>query len=278
MDVSFLEWNIHQQGRHSCIPPWVLDEVIGSDIIVLTEFCTKCASGDRFIKGMADKKYECFTSGNPKGNDVLIAVRKRRTVSLPTITSDCVPCYDPHDLSRYPNIPENLRVDINCSGTIFTVVGIRIRTLDNKSRRAQFKWILRWLKSVENPIIIAGDFNNYRRCAENKFEQDNLSKEERWSMVQIDRMLPPGFMRITPSGGSIFEAKKSFENQFAEDHFIIKGIQGLTLFPYDRSFIKNDEKNYPAGENFQKIKVGCPDHAILRGIFTLNDPDSQAGQ
>jgi len=305
MDVSILEWNIHQQGGwgQGLIPKWVLDEVIvnqdkaiANRIIVLTEFCTKCAGGkvsvcnsekvdrENFIKGLEKADYQCIASENPQGNDILIAVKK--PCRIIDQSPNWKPCYDPLNLLSFPYIPENLRVDIDCGGRILTVVGIRIRSFWRRGRqinvdrlrRKEFLWALDWIKDINNPIIITGDFNNNRRHVENKFDKEKRLQDDRWSMMQIDHMLPPGFTRITPSGGSIFEAEKPFGYQFAEDHFIIKEIQGVTLFPYDRSFTERDSKIYSAGKNLNEIPAGYPDHAILRGIFSLNDAASPADQ
>ncbi len=303
------------------IPPWVLEEMTRPrkwdeseglderepDIIICTEFCF---SGERdefinrmgkaresrngpliypnpekayqdflkrgfftrdvFIKKLKEKKYDCRVSENMDGNDVLIAVRDCYQI---TNKSDFKRCYG---VAGAEEIPENCRVDIRVGEKMLTVFGVRIKTISDFSmRRSQFTdWLLSQLSTIGNPVIVAGDFNNNRRGSPNKD----------WSLAVIDRLLSAGFKRYTPEGSSIYETEPEggSKYEFAEDHFIAKGITLKELFPYSRKFARRDSIAYPWGEDFREpmqpglrykdletVLPPYPDHAILKAEFVL---------
>lgn len=281
--LKVLEWNIHQQGGHGGgkIPEWVASEIKDADvdIAILTEVCTAGPGRDKFIQSLKD--YRCYTSENVGGNDVLIAVKECYVIS--DAAPVWVPCYG-DDM-----IPENLQVDINVDGTTVSVFGVRIKTTDDFGmRRSQFAgWLLPQLSKIKNPVIIAGDFNNNRRGAEERFNKDRIPETQRWSIVQIDRLLEtqfPDVIRKTPEGSSIYEVEpeRGQEDEFAEDHFLVKGLRCQKLFDYDRTFTTRDKIAYFMGKDFAepwrpgmqekdrlKVKPPYPDHAILMGEFVL---------
>ena len=262
-ELSILEWNMNQRGGygHGRIPTWVLDEILGYDIIVLTEFCQFDRSMD-FMGDLDDRGYQCSVSQHIIGNNVFIAVKN----DFPIRKSIWTPCYGAG--VQFPHlIPENLRVDIDCNGTILSVVGVRIKSLeeDYAFREKEFTWLLEWLGDIKNPVVIAGDFNNFRTRTPCKD----------WSLAVMDsRMKPFGFVRGTPDGSSIYQVQNKC-GQFAYDHFITRGIPKVDTAPYDRDFTVHDPMIYRGGKNFKwaenqkerSVCAGYPDHAILKGCL-----------
>ena len=178
-ELSILEWNMNQRGGygHGRIPTWVLDEILGYDIIVLTEFCQFDRSMD-FMGDLDDRGYQCSVSQHIIGNNVFIAVKN----DFPIRKSIWTPCYGAG--VQFPHlIPENLRVDIDCNGTILSVVGVRIKSLeeDYAFREKEFTWLLEWLGDIKNPVVIAGDFNNFRTRTPCKD----------WSLAVMDSRMKP---------------------------------------------------------------------------------------
>lgn len=180
--MKLLTWNIHQQGGAGGgrIPPFVKDEIIGADIAALTECCTNSAGEGRqaFISDMTREGFCCAASENVGGNDILIAVKS----GYPILDCSWAPCWG------VDSIPENLRVDLDCGGTVLTVAAIRIKSLDgikspaekNRLRRQEFCWALDWLKDIKNPVLLTGDWNNNRRGSEN---QDYLIIANTWTQI-----------------------------------------------------------------------------------------------
>ncbi len=261
--VSVFEWNIHQQGGKGggFTPPWVKDEINGFGIAALTEFCTKGSGRSTFIGGLEQLGYSCAASENRGGNDILIAVRSCFAICR----SSWVPCYGDD------SVPENLRVDIDCGGTVLTVLGVRIKDLhgDAQKRREEFQLLLDWVKDIENPVLIAGDFNTFNN---NKCETTCKT----WNINVMEEMLPKDFVLYTPEGGSIFEEG----SPFTYDHFIAKGVE-IDLQPYDRDFTRRDRTVYRWGRDFcggygaekESVEPGFPDHAILKGTMRFPDYD-----
>lgn len=275
--VTVLEWNVHQQGGagKGVIPPWVKKEISGFDIVVLTEFCGICEGRNEFIASLEELGYHCVASENPKGykgyqNDILIAVKSSFSIQK----CSWVPCYG---VNNPDAIPENLRVDIDCGGTILTVLGVRIKTLVNfKMRKQQFQWVLDQIVDIKHPILIAGDFNHGKRGSCNTD----------WSMSIMEDMLKSkGFTLYTPEGSSIYCVKNYNGNEFPDDHFITKGAE-VSVDNYDRNFTERDPSAYFLGKDFQeqwypgandnklaKVAPSFPDHAILKGTLRFPEDD-----
>lgn len=158
-------------------------------------------------------------------------------------------------------------MDIHCNGTILSVIGIRIKSLNYDSRKNEFTQFLEWLRDIKNPIVITGDFNNLRT--------ETCHKD--WSLAIMDSMMKPfGFVRSTPDGSSIYCVQNK-NVPFAYDHFITKGIQKIYTAPYDRDFTAHDQRIYRVGKNFKweenhkerSVPAGYPDHAILKGCLFI---------
>lgn len=267
--ISILEWNINQRGGkgRGNIPPWVKDEINGYDIVVITEFCTGC---DRpFISELEQLGYHCAASENSNGNDILIAVKSKFSIQH----CSWVPCYG---VNNPDSIPENLQVDIDCDGSILTIVGVRIKTVDTfNMRRQEFEWVLDQISDIKHPILMAGDFNHGRRSSPNAD----------WSMSIMEGMLKgKEFTLYTPEGSSIY-CVENYYGEFPNDHFVVKGAE-ILLKPYDRNFTSRDPSAYFLGKDFKekwypgatdgdlaKIDPPFPDHAILKG--TLRFPEQK---
>lgn len=269
MPLSLLAWNIHQQGGQRPIPSFVKKEVVGADLAVLIEFCTKSEGRHMFISDMTHERYRCAVSENTGGNDILIAAK----TCFPILDCSWVPC------RGVDSIPENLRVDLDCGGRVLSVVGIRIKSLDrlqscdekNQLRQRQFRWALDWIKDIQNPVLITGDFNNNRRGSENPD----------WSLDILRELLENrGFQLYTPKGGSIFEEHSKCE--FPYDHFAAKGTK-VSRISYDRDFTRHDPRTYIWGRDFRKprstgedyqtlpsVAPPFPDHAILKGTLQFS--------
>lgn len=266
--LSILEWNIHGQGGAGGgnIPTWVKDEVNGQDIVVLTEFCGVSEGRNRFIADLEELGYHCVASENPAGNDILIAVKS----CFPILDSSWVSCYGVNSL------PENIRADIDCGGSVLTIAGLRIKALNrvhsnrkNRMRQEEFLWALNRIKGIKNPTLIAGDFNNNRRGSPNPD----------WSLsLMEERLDKAGFALYTPEGSSVFEEKPRF-SEFPYDHFAAKGAT-MTLYSYERNFTSRDPSAYFLGRDFRepwypganegdlaKVAPPFPDHAILKGTL-----------
>lgn len=274
-------WNIHQQGGkgRGAIPGWVVDEIRGADMAILTEFCTEtlaCMDGRRrFIQRMEEAGYQCCASDNKDGNDILIAVKKEYPVQF---VGWC-PCYKEGGCEDPDRVPENLRVDIDVHGTTVTIFGVRIKDVPSKNnkelrekgiedtkqaekRLTEFNKLLEWVEKKMKggaPVIVAGDFNNYRRGTTVK----------KWNIGEIKKLAEQkGLALVSPEHGGSWGGSSS---EFAEDHFLVAGMTCQTLFPYDRNFAKGEEgkkRGYLDGD-LSGVPVGIPDHAILRGEFTL---------
>lgn len=252
--LTIMEWNIHQQGlycKDTPLPIWIIDEFAGSDIVVLTEYCHRNNRSEEFVQAIREKGYHCVFSKNTGGNDILIAVKD----CYPVVEHTFEACYG------IDHIPENLRVDIMVGEGIISVVGVRIKTVGYTERKTELEWLMKQIKDIANPIVITGDFNNNQR----------KTIEKRWNLDVLDKCLLPGFARITPDGSSIFEEKS--RSEFPEDHFLAKGMT-LEALPYDREFCTRHKTIYQWGKDFQlykgkddveHIRVGYPNHAILKG-------------
>ena len=267
-----LEWNINHRQGHSGkkMPEWVVtvirEDHADADIIILTECSSNVPNWETMKKRMfVDGKYLVFESSNNQGhqNDVVIAVKKERFSVK----------YTKSHYSANPDTADHLEVTCKTeAGTELTVIGMRIHSYDkvtdanDEKKRTAFQSIINDVKN-DKIVIIGGDLNNYRRgCPKRK-----------WCLGRIDEICQRnGFMRYTPHGSSIYENyTEDHPYAFAEDHFIVKGVESVQLLPYDRSFVNEDKTIYRWGQDFQinfggnNIDDPYPDHAILMAEITI---------
>ena len=270
-----LEWNInHRQGRsQKYMPEWVAtvirEDYADTDIIILTECSSNIPNWDTIKKRIfEDKEYLVFESFNNQGhqNDVVIAVKKERFSVKDTRSH----------YSANPDTADHLEIKCKTkAGTELTVIGMRIHSYDkvtdanDEKKRIAFQSIINDVKN-DNIVVIGGDLNNYRRGCQTR----------KWCLRRIDEICQKnGFMRYTPHGSSIYkDYTEDDPYAFAEDHFIVKGVESVQLLPYDRSFVNKDKTIYRWGQDFQvnfggnnygHIDDPYPDHAILMAEITI---------
>lgn len=261
-------WNINlATNTDTIIPNFVGEEILkqDSDFFVLTEFC-KTKNHQQFCKTIfLDNGYEIIISNNAiNHNDILISWKKDKYKLIET----------GEDIKTTPVIPNFSYVVLeNLDGIKFVLAGVRITIEKYCNRKEQFKYVLKQLHSYEH-VIIAGDFNCLRRGTHQKIWNINilnkLCKENKYELK-------------TPKGSSIYtENALSKKYEFAEDHFVTKGVV-LENEMYDRNFTEKFKDiylhnrdftlyNYKLKKNIWSIRCGSgvPDHAILTGFVNLN--------
>ena len=271
MSRKVLGWNINQRsGLGKEIPEFVLQELLeqDADVIVLTEV-VKNDSLLVFLQKMHEAGYESAISRNENTNEVCI-LWKVEYYQLLNV-DDCLITAKENDNPNY------LMVELkDQNDKKFNVVGYRIRvgskesTNEYEGRARQMKIVTEKLALLNGPTMVVTDSNNLRRGATRK----------EWNLSILDSMLAAaGFKRNTPEGSSIYvETAVSPEYEFAEDHIITKGVD-VTDVLYDRDFVKRDVSVYKWGKDFseriegtnkyRQIRVGFPDHAIIKGYFRI---------
>lgn len=265
MNRKVLGWNINQRsGLGRAIPELVLQELLeqDADVIVLTEV-VKNDSLSVFLQKMREAGYGSAISKN----EVCI-LWKVEYYQLLKVDDSLI-------TAKENDNPNYLMVELkNQNDKKFNVVGYRIRvgskesTNEYEGRARQMKIVTEKLALLTGPTMVVTDSNNLRRGATRK----------EWNLSILDSMLVAvGFKRNTPEGSSIYaETAVSPEYEFAEDHIITKEIE-ISDFEYDRDFVKRNTEVYMWGKDFTKriegtclykqIRVGFPDHAIVKGYF-----------
>lgn len=271
MSRKVLGWNINQRsGLGKEIPELVFRELLeqDADVIVLTEV-VKNDSLSVFIQKMREAGYEAAISKNENTNEVCI-LWKAEIYQLLNVDDSLI-------TAKENDNPNYLMVELkDKNDNKFNVVGYRIRVGSKESanefegRARQMKIVTDKLAALGGPTMVVTDSNNLRRGATRK----------EWNLSVLDSMLADvGFIRNTPEGSSIYaETAVSLEYEFAEDHIITKGIEVIDA-QYDRNFVKRDTDVYMWGKDFTKniegtcvykqIRVGFPDHAIVKGYFKI---------
>ena len=278
MRYKILEWNINQasnRDRKNRLPEILIKELKlqNPDIIVLTEFCF-CDNATEFLeKTFSQRGYEFYpteaTQSTKNGqNEVLIAWRSEHfKYNTENSQSEIVTWSN-----NKPNYARVLLTDKTSNKNII-VAGVRITTaknipkgLDKETeskeyqkqatlRKQQMEYVYSTLDNYPI-VIIAGDFNNYRRGT-------NLKN---WNINEITCSRKE-YKRYTPIGQSIYECEKNNTDfEFAEDHFVAKGC-AIKDFVYDRTFIYWEKQVYRDNMDFtdwEKL-IGFPDHAIIYG-------------
>jgi hypothetical protein len=264
-------WNINQRsGLGKAIPELVVQELLdqNADVIVLTEV-VKNESLSVFVQKMRGAGYESAISKNENANEVCI-LWKADLYQLLTVDDSLITAKE-NDNPNYLMVKLKDKEDKE-----FNVVGYRIRvgskesTNEYEGRARQMKIVTDKLATLNGPTMGITDSNNLRRGATRK----------EWNLSVLDSMLSEvGFKRNTPDGSSIYaETAVSPEYEFAEDHIITNGIEVADV-QYDRDFVKRDTEVYMWGKDFTKrikgtsfykqIRVGFPDHAIVKGYFGI---------
>ena len=203
--ITLMEWNLNLATNYngkSTIPGFVAEEILKADkdIFVLTEFAfTKDV--DVFLDAFSEKYRLIGTQHRVKGqNEVLIGWRKSR------FDSD-----GSWDLfAPSPDLPDMARVKLidKETGEQFNVAGARIKIVDYRTRRLQFRKVLHYPKihseEYEN-WIIAVDCN----CLRADYKGQDFEKV--WGIGVMNKITSEKkFKRHSPSGNDSSIYKKRF--------------------------------------------------------------------
>lgn len=273
MNKKIFVWNINSAtNRNIFIPDFVGEEIQqqSNEFIILTEFC-KTKNYKEFIhKYLIKNGYNYIISNNPpKHNDILLAWNKHKY--------DVVK--EEKNIITDKNIPNFAYVILkNQKGLEFVLAGVRITIETYDNRVNQLRFALNRLQSFSR-VVIGGDFNCLRR----------KTSETKWNITVLSEISKEvGYKLITPEGQSIYAEKACCESyEFAEDHFVVKGIE-IENEIYDRSFTDRNNNVYLHGRNFSvynsalrrniwsiNVGTGIPDHAILRGNIYIENKTGQ---
>lgn len=269
MKLKIMEWNINQRMNYAGadMPSWISEIIVKekADLISLTEVY-RGNNWERVKKEAFNSDYAVFeTSNNSAGqNDIAIAINTKKLDII----------YAKTNYSGREGIPDHLEVKCKNreNGKEFVFVCMRIHaSVSDDVKKKELNHVIAASKNSDT-VIICGDFNNYRRG----FSNDKWCLKEIKSICQTNN-----FVIKTPDGSSIYEENlNNIDYQFAEDHFLLKGIKekDFILLPYDRDFVKKDKKVYKWGRDFQiylgkddmgknmydSVPAPFPDHAILK--------------
>lgn len=255
-----LEWNINQRANSSYELPLVICQGIQNiapDIVVLTEFRFG-KNSIQFLKELfEDKGYNYYprsktenTSNNQ--NELLIAWKEsvftdlsEKEHSICKKNEDKVPNFT---MVKLESISERKKVYI---------AGIRIKTTKPYcTRNDQMEYVYKKIEDKDKSneaVLIAGDFNNFRRNTGNKDWNINKIVENK-----------PLYTRYTPSGGS-WDGKGS--DEYPLDHFVTRNCE-IIGEQYSRDFI-NYDKEYYSSSRFSCVEPPYPDHSMLIGTLKL---------
>lgn len=272
--MRIIEWNINHRFGYSNkkMATWIREVIQEkkADVIILTETSFMVPNWKEEYRNLFDRNdYYVFCSNNTDvgNNEVSIAVKKQYFEIE----------YFKSFLSEDHTYPDHLEIHCIHKNTKrnLVIIGMRIHAMKitNQQKNQEFKTVLKSVENDEN-VIIAGDFNNYKRGF----------RDENWCINEVQRLASVyGFAMHTPKGGSVFQDNDG-ECSFPEDHIFTKGhIKLLKLYDYDRSFVEKDKKVYIWGKDFQKyigkdrygnnlynsIKAPFPDHAIIEADFEI---------
>ena len=261
-------WNINlATNTNIWIPEFVGKEIERqeSDFVILTEFC-KTIKHENFIQRFfIDNGYDYVLSNNSmKHNNIFVAWKRDKYTVVNSETN----------IKTNQTTPNIVFVVLKDSkGIEFVLAGVRITTESYENRAIQWDSALEVLKSFPR-VIVGGDFNCLRRG----------TSESRWNIFELaQKSQNRGFNLVTPKGQSIYaEIAQRRENEFAEDHFVAKGIE-ITDEKYDRSFMDRNTDVYLHGKNFTiydkelkrniwsiDVGSGIPDHAMLLGTINMD--------
>lgn len=245
--MKILEWNINKRTRTSLVEPFVCERILSqeADIICLVEY-----TEDLKIKNTLEESYWFFESANSSGNQILLAVKKSFVMERPVIVRD----YDEYNCYNFLHIKIKTLNEQELS-----VLGVRLLTSTGKNRidaEKQTPPLNKYLKSIHEPFLCAGDFNirEYRMSY--------------WFPDYRTQEIEPGNEQIEES--SYFFPKNNREPYIETfgilDH-ILTGKDLRVSAKYNWDFV-NDHDIYPSKSGLRKgcywnIAPGFPDHAML---------------
>lgn len=213
MKIKIMEWNINQRMNYAGrdMPNWIADVIANeeADLISLTEVYKgnnwECVKASAF-----NSNYVVFETSNnlARQNEVAIAINRNKLEVI-------------YAKTYYPGtegIPDYLEVKCRDreNRMEFVFICVRIHALVNDEiKRKEFEHIMTVSKDNDT-VIVCGDFNNYRRGFVNN----------KWCLTEIGSICKKyDFIVKTPDGSSIYEeSPDDVAYEFAEDHFLLKGI------------------------------------------------------
>lgn len=243
--MKIIEWNINQRSNWNAqgsIPVWVGDEIneLKPDVAIITEFSKTLNWLDDFAYKLI--KYNIFTSTNPEGNEVLIAIRKEiKIIAIMELPIQQVSA-------------NFLQIDVEYQGVLLTIIGVRIRIDDKKT---QLNQLSTYLGSIDaRNVIVLGDFNVWYTWASN---------DRNWSLPQDYKINGPKFKMNYNDWTSLTKWSFVFEDDTKGpiDFVVTKGVS-IDKVDYLWDFLSN--KEYKGCKDADKHKgddSGNPDHAIL---------------
>lgn len=243
--MRIIEWNINQRSNWNAkgsIPVWVSDEInkLKPEVAIITEFSKTLNWLNEFAYKL--NEYNVFTSTNPRGNEILIAVKKE----IKIIAIKELP---------FQQLTANfLQINVEHQGKPLTIIGVRIKIDDKINELNQLSAYLGSL-DAEN-VIVLGDFNVWHTWA---------SKDKNWLLPQDYKVEGPKFRMNYPDWTSLTKWSFVFNdnNKGPIDFAVTKGVT-INNLDYLWSFLEN--KKYTGCKDADKYKgdeSGSPDHAIL---------------
>ncbi len=287
MELKVLEWNLNLRSDGENIIPDFVGAAIkeqDADIVILTEFVF-CENANNFLnKTFPDNDYDYYPKESmydkntqvnedekePRVNEILIAWKKS---SLNLWENEKKEIYT-QDCSKSEDVPNLLIIPLRKGRLKLWVAGVRItmtsqnKVLEGKTNLTEFyiqQAELRYneMKMVyyhldkkagdKARVLIAGDFNNYRR--------GTPRKEWNFNRITCNR---GDYTPYTPNGDS-WDGDKKFIPA-PEDHFITKNCF-MENCKYERDFTKSTKEIYKNGDRLLGIQPPNPDHAMLIGTL-----------
>lgn len=273
--MRILEWNINQRANHintEVIPPFIATAIKEEDpdIFILTEFY-KVKHWEAFQEDMSD--YNLFITENSQNhqNDVAIGVKKDcEEVQVATML----------DSLKDNDLPNFLHITMMVDGYSLSIMGLRIRVPTRKDirpaseenqeyRLKQLLALEHHLAQVPEPVILMGDFNNYRRGLSPDFidpKHPTHSCNALWNMSVIhDKLDSLGFEMHTPTGFSWGSDNSNIKYQCAHDHIFTKGVR-LVPSVVDEDPIERYQGHYV--DQFMKLKPDVYGEHGIKGVHT----------
>lgn len=282
--MKLIEWNLNLRANHSDIveiPSFVSTALLEEDpdFFVLTEF-HKVEKWEEFKDVMAD--YQLFFTENSQFNesDVCIGIRN----SWEDVQR--VDFFDSLPENRHPNF---LHVAVEMEGRVLNIMGVRIRVPTDKTvssaseenqifRLDQLKYLEEQIASVAEPVVIVGDFNNYRRgLSTATFDPNGQASCALWNMTVLqENFLELDYTMHTPEGFSWGGDNGNPKYLCAHDHCFTKGVNlvaGVTdgnnyQGHYLDEFMKFAPEVY-GEEGIKGVETPYPDHKMLVVEFEI---------
>lgn len=263
--LSTLLWNINLRSgiaEDKKISDLILDNIRSyhPQIIILTEF-VRVEKYKIFVNELKVNGFSVFLDprDKPDTNQVLIAVKSNLI--------DESHVYVLPDSNDYPNF---LHLVVSVNEVKINIIGARIKigeyskdqdilNQEYKDRQLQICKILDYLKDVDGPTIVAGDWN-YGMFNENGSAEDFMEGSRQfYNFYQVrDSFKEHNFKIGIPKRSYSWESKDG--NQCKLDCVFTRDMMGFLLPKYNWSFRK---------DNLYQDRVGIPDHAMLLGAIVI---------